>query len=129
MAIVDSAIQLFPTDAMLLSSKQVIMNSLVPVSKETKSLSVDPALAQQYLSITLIALNKGDYALAATNFTKLSSVSPVEYLILENTGICYFNMKEYKKAIGWFTKAIQLKTAKDGKSEFFKGKCLYQNEL
>ena len=89
-----------------------------------KSISVDPAMASQYLSKALTAFNKGDYKMAAINFTNLSTLNPTEYLIAENTGICYFNLKEYGKAISWFNKVLQLTTAKDGKSEFFKAKCL-----
>ena len=124
LTIADTAIKLFPTDATLIESRQVISNSLSLNTKESKSISVYPAMASQYLSNALTAFNKGDYKVAAINFTNLSTLNPTEYLIAENTGICYFNLKEYGKAISWFNKVLQLTTAKDGKSEFFKAKCL-----
>ena len=124
LAIADSAIHLFPNDTTLLQSKQELLNSISSTVKEKTVQPENPSAAQLYLSAAVNAFNKGDYAIAAQNFSKLSRINPTEYVVIENAGICYFNLKEYSKAITWFDKVIALNTSHDGKTEFFKAKCL-----
>lgn len=124
LSIADSAIHLFPDNTTLSQSKQAILNSMSPAATEKSLQTVNPAVAQQYLSKAVAAFNKGDYESAAQNFIKLSAINPNEYSIIENTGICYFNLKEYRKAISFFDRVIQMNIAQDGKSELFKAKCL-----
>ncbi|MEK7199652.1 MAG: hypothetical protein AAB212_07025, partial [Bacteroidota bacterium] len=124
LSIADSAIHLFPDNTTLSQSKQAILNSMSPAATEKSLQTVNPAVAQQYLSKAVDAFNKGDYESAAQNFIKLSAINPNEYSIIENTGICYFNLKEYRKAISFFDRVIQMNIAQDGKSELFKAKCL-----
>jgi tetratricopeptide (TPR) repeat protein len=40
------------------------------------------------------------------------------------TALCYFNLKQWEKTLPYFNKAISMKTATDGKSEYFKGAAL-----
>ena len=124
LSIADSALHLFPDNPTLVESKQAILNSMFPAATEKPLPAVNPDAARQYLAKAVDAFNKGDYAGAARNFIKLAAINPNEYSIIENTGICYFNLKEYSKAIGFFDQVIQMNIAKDGKSEFFKAKCL-----
>ena len=124
LTIADSALHLFPDNPTLVESKQAILNSMSPAATEKPLPAVNPNVARQYLAKAVDAFNKGDYAGAARNFIKLAAINPNEYSIIENTGICYFNLKEYSKAIGFFDQVIQMNIAKDGKSEFFKAKCL-----
>ncbi|MDP1809869.1 MAG: O-antigen ligase family protein [Sediminibacterium sp.] len=124
LSIADSALHLFPDNTTLSQSKQAILNSMSPAATEKPLPAVNPDVARQYLAKAVDAFNKGDYAGAARNFIKLAAINPNEYSIIENTGICYFNLKEYSKAIGFFDQVIQMNIAKDGKSEFFKAKCL-----
>ena len=35
--------------------------------------------------------------------------------------VCFYNLKEYNKAIYYFDKVISMKVTNDGKSEFFRG--------
>lgn len=70
------------------------------------------------------AFGKGDYANAAKKFVAALTISPFSYSMFENAGICYYNLKEYKKAIYYFDKVIAMKVTTDGKSEFFKGASL-----
>ncbi|MBV9987940.1 MAG: hypothetical protein JO301_09690, partial [Chitinophagaceae bacterium] len=65
------------------------------------------------------------YLAAAANFLKAGELSPNNYVIWENAGICYFNIHEYRKAIVYFDKAIEMNVSKDGKSEYFKGASHY----
>lgn len=67
------------------------------------------------------AFGKGDFASAARKFVAAINISPFSYSMYENAGICYYNLKEYKKAIYYFDKVIAMKITNDGKSEFFKG--------
>lgn len=70
------------------------------------------------------AFGKGDNATAARKFVAALNISPFSYSMFENAGICYYNLKEYKKAIYYFDKVIAMKVTNDGKSEFFKGASL-----
>jgi len=67
------------------------------------------------------AFGKGDFATAARKFVAALNISPFSYSMFENAGICYYNLKDYKKAIYYFDKVIAMNVTKDGKSEFFKG--------
>ncbi|NCI45779.1 O-antigen ligase family protein [Sediminibacterium soli] len=69
--------------------------------------------------------NKKDYQEAANNFIQAGNIITGNYVIYENTGIAFFNMQEYDKAIRYFDKSLSLGTATDGKSEYFKGVALY----
>lgn len=69
--------------------------------------------------------NNKDYQEAADNFVKAGNIITGNYVIYENAGISYFNMKEYSNAIRYFDKSIALGTSSDGKSEYFKGVSLY----
>lgn len=83
--------------------------------------AADVARATAIYNEGVAAFGKGDYATAAKKFVAALNISAFSYSMYENAGICYFNLKEYKKSIYYFDKVISLKASSDGKSEYFKG--------
>lgn len=72
-----------------------------------------------YSTLGAKAFQAKNYTKAANFFIKASEGDPQNYINLENAGLCYFAMNQFKKAIPYFQRAIQFPGAKDGKSEFF----------
>jgi tetratricopeptide (TPR) repeat protein len=127
LSIADSAVKLFPHDTVLLQNRAEIQRSLQQfntVNNANNPVITGTASTAELLSSAITAFNKGEYNSAAILFTELSRKSPSEYILLENTGICYFNLKNYPEAITWFDKVLRLGKASDGKTEFFKAKCM-----
>lgn len=138
--ITDSAIKMFPDNAdLVLRKKEALyfLNSSNPQTK--KDMTADVARAQVFYDAGVAAfgraqiaannkneaLKKEEYTRAANNFLKAGEITPDNYVIFENTAIAYFNMAEFAKSIPYFNKVIALKTATDGKSEYFLGVALY----
>lgn len=83
--------------------------------------AADIARATVIYNEGVAAFGKGDYSTAAKKFVAAINISAFNYSLYENAGICYFNMKDYRKSIYYFEKVISLKISTDGKSEYFKG--------
>ncbi len=130
LALADSMIKKFPDDAELkVRRKEIISNmpqiaaAAAPVAPKT-----DPKLVVK-LSQDLFAsgaelFKKGDFKKAVEQFELASQLSNATYGLYENIAICYFNMHEWDKALPYFDRVIAMKTAIDGKSEYFKGAAL-----
>ncbi len=125
----DSALNMFkpaPNDApstdylqLLKRKEEVEKNMNVTVTNATSQEDIKKATAVYNEAVE--AFGKGDFASAARKFVAAINISPFSYSMYENAGICYYNLKEYKKAIYYFDKVIAMKITNDGKSEFFKG--------
>jgi len=114
-ALVDSALKLFPDDPELRQKKSgLFVNSNSPAVQA----------AAPYVIKALEAFNRKDYAVAIHNFAKAGELNPTDYTNWENIGVCYYVQNNFSVATGYFEKAIGLRTAVDGKSEFFNGICL-----
>ncbi len=132
----DSAMRAFPDDPILPQRKIELMRFLQsPAIAAPTNPGADMAKAQVFYNEGIAAfnkakagsppLNKADYLSAARSFLKAAEITPGNYIIYENTGIAYFNIGEYKRAITYFDRVINMKTSHDGKSEYFKGVALY----
>lgn len=135
----DSALRLFPESPdLLLRRKEVIQFMGTPVVTQ-KAVSIDFAESQVYYDKGLAdfskavaaaarkeeAIKKEAYTSAAKNFLKAAEISPGNYIIYENAAIAYFNMGEFSKSLTYFNKVLALKTAVDGKTEYFTGVAFY----
>jgi O-antigen ligase/tetratricopeptide (TPR) repeat protein len=107
----------------LLKRKEEIQNNMNATVTNTSSQD-DINKATAVYNEAVAAFGKGDYATAARKFVTALNISPFSYSMFENAGICYYNLKEYKKAVYYFDKVIAMKITNDGKSEFFKGASL-----
>lgn len=107
----------------LLKRKEEIQNNMnTVVTGNTSQDDINRATAVYNEAVA--AFGKGDNATAARKFVAAINISPFSYSMFENAGICYYNLKEYKKAVYYFDKVIAMKVTNDGKSEFFKGASL-----
>ncbi len=104
----------------LLKRKEEIQNNMNTTVANTASQD-DIKKATAVYNEAVAAFGKGDFATAARKFVAALNISPFSYSMFENAGICYYNLKDYKKAIYYFDKVIAMKVTNDGKSEFFKG--------
>jgi tetratricopeptide (TPR) repeat protein len=131
-SIADSALTKFPKDTAnikdIITYRAILVNRInksstkantpqVFINNELQSIAQTEALAIE-------AFNKKDYTSAATLFIKASNLDPGNYTFNENAGLSFFNLKEYKKSIPYFDKAINSGKAINGKSELFKGLAL-----
>lgn len=108
---------------LLIKRKEEIQNNMnARVASASSQEDINRATAVYNEAVA--AFGKGDYANAAKKFVAALTISPFSYSMFENAGICYYNLKEYKKAIYYFDKVIAMKVTTDGKSEFFKGASL-----
>lgn len=104
----------------LLKRKEEIQSNMNATVVNTAS-QEDIKRATAVYNEAVAAFGKGDFATAARKFVAALNISPFSYSMFENAGICYYNLKDYKKAIYYFDKVIAMNVTKDGKSEFFKG--------
>lgn len=104
----------------LLKRKEEIQSNMNATVVNTAS-QEDIKKATAVYNEAVDAFGKGDFATAARKFVAALNISPFSYSMFENAGICYYNLKDYKKAIYYFDKVIAMNVTKDGKSEFFKG--------
>ncbi len=63
---------------------------------------------ERLASIAEAAYQRGDYLGAADAFSELVSRIPSDARIYYNLGVCYYNLKDYKRAEGEFLKAMTL---------------------
>ncbi len=103
----------------LLKRKEEIQNNMNTTVATASKDDINRATA--IYNEAVAAFGKGDFATAARKFVAALNISPFSYSMFENAGICYYNLKDYKKAIYYFDKVIAMKITNDGKSEFFKG--------
>jgi tetratricopeptide (TPR) repeat protein len=131
-SIADSAIKKFPKDTAnlkdIISYRTILVNRINRSSAKANTSNVivnnDLQLVAQTEALAIVAFNKKDYINASNLFIKASKLDPGNYIFNENAGLCFFNHKEYKKAITYFDKAINSGNAITGKSELFKGLAL-----
>ncbi|MDE3253323.1 MAG: hypothetical protein KGO92_10985, partial [Bacteroidota bacterium] len=120
----------FPGDSTLLFRRNEILRFMsAPNANTNTGKTVDYALAQRYSNEAVQAFGSGvagkdDLAKAAGLFLKAAAVNPTDYVQLENAAICYFNMKDWKKAITYFDRELSLNLSVNGKPEYFKGVAL-----
>ena len=71
------------------------------------------------------ALNTANIQTALPGFLQLAKLNPTQYSYLENVGVCYFQLKKYEEALPYLDQVIATKAYMNGRSEFFKGLCLF----
>ncbi|HEU4632469.1 MAG TPA: O-antigen ligase family protein, partial [Flavisolibacter sp.] len=114
-ALLDSALKLFPDDKELQQKKTDVPQGNAAPAFEA---------AAPFVTKGMQAFTKKDYASAIQNFTRAAELNPGDYSNWENIAVCYYVENNFKAASSFFDKVIQLNTAKDGKSEYFKAFCL-----
>lgn len=109
--ILNQALRYFPADAGLLQKAEFISRTVSPGGKKIQDFQL--VFAKGVESFT-----KKQYREAIRYFTEASSLNPSDYLAVENTGLCYYSMSDYKKAIPYFQQVLRNFSVSDGKSEF-----------
>lgn len=136
MMMADSAMHMFPNEPEskdpsegLLKRKVEIANAAAAFAMAGKNGSVDYAAAQKYYAAGTVAFGSGvpgkdDLEKAASDFLKSYSINSGDYRSVENAAICFFNMKQWDKAIKYFDIELGMKLSADGKPEYFKAVAL-----
>ncbi len=121
----DSAVRRFPGDKDLITRRTEIFTNMPANAVQGKVIQgSDVILSNQLFNEGNALFNQKDYAGAAQKFIRSSQISSGTYGVYENIAICYFNMKDWAKSIPYFDKVLSMKTATDGKSEYFKAAAL-----
>ncbi|MEI8109413.1 MAG: O-antigen ligase family protein [Chitinophagia bacterium] len=121
----DSVLKLFPNDSTLLIRRNEIITNIPSGNIPSLAVQEQNVLkANQLFNEASALFTKGDFDGAAKKFIKSTEISNGSYGVYENIAICYFNMRQWEKSLPWFDKVFAMKTATDGKSEYFKGAAL-----
>jgi O-antigen ligase/tetratricopeptide (TPR) repeat protein len=99
LATMDAALKLFPDDKSIQEKKLLVKSNH--------------------------ALNTAEIQTALAGFMQLAKINPTHYYYLENVGVCYFELKKYEQALPYLDQVIATKAYANGRSEFFKGLCLF----
>nr|WP_315164365.1 O-antigen ligase family protein [uncultured Flavobacterium sp.] len=103
---IDKGLKIFPGDSLLLERKRLFQNSSFMVS------------AGDFF------INK-KYDQAINAYKKALNQDPSNGILMQNIGLCYFNLKKYNNAIPYFENSLKAKIENNGKSEYFLGICYY----
>jgi len=104
------------TDEYLLAT----MNAALKLFPDNKSIQEKKLLVKSNH-----ALNTANIQTALPGFLQLAKLNPTQYSYLENVGVCYFQLKKYEEALPYLDQVIATKAYMNGRSEFFKGLCLF----
>ena len=125
----------YPNDKILkfIATGLVIFPNDSTLQNRQKSFQKDAQLAQQNKIQNNANTNTSNIVLAtqyATNlqfdkalpyFKKAAVDDPTNIIITQNIGICYFQTKQFKTAINYLEKSLNLPQLADGKTEFLLG--------
>ena len=121
----DSALGFFPNDKDLLIRRNEIFTNMPANEVNAKVLQgKDVIRSNQLFQEATELFTKGDFANAAEKFISSSKISNGTYGVYENIAICYFNMKQWNQSLPYFDRVMAMKTATDGKTEYFKAAAL-----
>lgn len=137
--LVDSGLKIFPGDTGLLKRKSEILSNILQFNR-TGTAVVNQAQLNESVKLytTAVDIFGQAAALAATNadksnelytkaanlFLQSASINAANIAALENAAICYFNMRQYPKAISLFNKEMAMISSANGKPEYFKAVAL-----
>lgn len=120
LAMADSASRLFPGDPDLKQKKTHFQNAeqSSPFTAEQQA-----EFLKYFNTGTEFYINQ-NYNAAIRNFTLASKANPNDFISVENIGLSYFALNNFKAAVPYLDKVIASKATQDGKSEYYKGLCL-----
>lgn len=107
LSFLDEGLTAFPKDSLLLERKSNVLY----------------ALRDDYLVKALQFGKEQKFDLAITYYQKALKEDSKNEAIMQNIGICYFKLNQYKKAIEYLLKIKSTDTLKDGKTEYVLGTC------
>jgi O-antigen ligase/tetratricopeptide (TPR) repeat protein len=118
--LVDSGLTVFPNDSDLVKRRsEILSNSLVFNRAPGSTLATVSESSKQYMA-GVAAFNSGQLEKAGQLFQKALALNPANLAALENAAICYFNLRQYPKAIVLFDRELATKLSGDGKPEYYK---------
>jgi tetratricopeptide (TPR) repeat protein len=121
--VADSGLHIFPGDSDLINRRTEIANNVMLSNTPAADLSRQNESVKNYQA-GVAAFGAGALEKAGGLFLRAYSLNPSNIAALENAGICYFNLRQYDKAILYFTKEIASKMSGDGKPEYYKAVAL-----
>ena len=125
LALADSAVRMFPDDKEILKRRNEIFTFMPSTALNATAIQGNEVARSNALFKEGTDLfNKGDFAGAAQKFISSSKISNGTYGVYENIAICYFNLKQWPESLPYFDRVLSMKTATDGKTEYFKAAAL-----
>jgi tetratricopeptide (TPR) repeat protein len=125
LGLADSALRMFPNDKDLLVRRNEIITNMPANALNAKVIQGNDVIrSNQLFKEGTDLFTKGDFAGAAEKFISSSKISNGTYGVYENIAICYFNLKQWNQSLPYFDRVLAMKTATDGKTEYFKAAAL-----
>ena len=122
------------TSSALILSKCSYKNSIKFVEEGLKIFPNDSTLIERRNSFEFDVdtkkatklMNEKKYLEAITVYNKILKKDKESVKTLQNIGLCYGGMKDYKKAIIYLEKTLNLSKNDDGKTAYYLGVCYYE---
>jgi Tfp pilus assembly protein PilF len=106
----NQAKKLFPSNDQV----QVISNFII-YGQDNIELSV------KYNDSALVSFNNKDFKKSALFYSLASKLNPSDYTFHENTGVSFYQLKEYENSLSYFKTVIDSLNPNTGKSEYLMG--------
>jgi O-antigen ligase/tetratricopeptide (TPR) repeat protein len=107
LSFLDEGLAAFPKDSLLLERKSDVLH----------------VLRDNYLLKAQEYGKEQKFDMAITYYQKALNEDPKNELVIQNIGICYFKLDQYKKAIDYLSKISNAASLNDGKTEYVLGTC------
>jgi O-antigen ligase/tetratricopeptide (TPR) repeat protein len=117
---VDSGLTVFPGDTDLVRRRSEIMSNFLVFNRAPGSTVATVSESSKQYMAGVASFNSGQLEKAAQLFLKAVELNPSNIAALENAAICYFNLRQYPKAISLFDRELATKLSGDGKPEYYK---------
>ena len=108
----------FPNDNSLLERKKSFENALNIKNKNIEKVN---KLKTNYISEAFKYGNEQKFEKAIEYYKKALKENPNDLTIIQNIGICNFKLNQFKSAILYLEKVLNLPTLNDGKTEYVLG--------
>ncbi len=136
MVFMDKGLKQFPNDITLVDRKKSFLNNHtdgasyikknnIPKNTIVKddSASKKALLNQNYINQANLEFSKGNFNKAVEYYEVALKAYPDNRPIMQNVGIGYFKLNDFKKAIYFLEKALNAPELNDGKTEYILGAC------
>lgn len=99
---INDGLKKFPNDSSLIERKKIFEKDI-------------------FENQALLFFHDSNYEKALESYKKALNNDPDNYILMQNIGVCFYNLKQYLNAISYFKKSLVSADLKDGKSEYLLG--------
>lgn len=99
---IDQGLKRFPADSLLIERKKIFEKNI-------------------FENQAMLFFNNLKYDKALYSYKKALNKDPNNVFLMQNIGICFYNLKQYLNAISYLEKSLISPNLKDGKSEYLLG--------